>query len=100
MSYQEFKQKRDEIESEIYQGNYRTKKILSSELSRELNAEDFDMLLYFIDEYEELIRKLLLYVKEKDRKGIRGKDWEDVSDITINDQEDDKWLTQFFTLDK
>lgn len=82
MSYQEFKQKRDEIESEIYEGNYRTKKILS--------AEDFDMLLYFIDGYEELIRELLLYVKEKDRKCIRDKEWE----------EDDKWLTQFFTLDK
>lgn len=69
MSYQKFKQKRDEIESEIYKGSYRTKKILSSELS----AEDFNILLYFIDEYEEL---------------------------TINDKEDDKWLAQFFILDK
>lgn len=69
MSYQKLKQKWDEIESEIYKGSYRTKKILSSELS----AEDFNILLYFIDEYEEL---------------------------TISDKEDDTWLAQFFILDK
>jgi len=74
MNYQKLKQKKDQIVAEIHDGSYRTKKILS--------AEDFDMLLYFIDEYEELTRQMLQYIKQKE----------------TNDEEDRKWLESYLSL--
>jgi hypothetical protein len=58
MTYEQFKAKREEIESEIHKANLRLKSIFT--------AEDYDYLLYFLDEYEELIRQMLQYIKSKE----------------------------------
>ena len=87
MNYQELKQKKNQIVAEIHGGNYRTKKILSS--------EDFDMLLYFIDEYEELTRQMLQCIKQKETPMTRGKDWENAVDLDIDEQKDRRWLEHY-----
>ena len=63
MSYEKFKAKRNEIESEIIEKELRTKHILS--------PEDFDYLLYLIDEYSELTRQMLKFIKSKEKESDR-----------------------------
>lgn len=79
MNYQTLKQLRDSLISEIQNRNFQEKKIL--------DVGDYDILVCFLDEYEELTRKMLQHIKQLE---TRGKE--------IDDHEDRKWLEYYLSL--
>lgn len=90
MNYQTLKQKRNDLILEFHDSNLQKKDILC--------IEDYDKLLRFIDEYEDLTCQMLQYIKEKETPVTRSNLWEDTVGIEINDQEDRKWLEHYLSL--
>lgn len=82
MNYQTLKQLRDRLVSEIQNKNFQEKKIL--------DVEDYDILICFLSEYEELTRRMLQHIKQLETPVTRGKE--------INDHEDRKWLEYYLSL--
>lgn len=80
-SYQQFKQLRDTLVTQFHDSNLQSIDILY--------IEDYDKLLSFINEYEDLTRKMLQYIKQKE---IGNKEAE------TNGQEDRKWLEHYLSL--
>lgn len=86
MSYQTFKQKRDDLVTQFHDSNLQNKDILC--------IEDYDKLLRFIDEYEELTRQILQFIKQLESDNfLLGE-----TPNKTNDQEDRKWLEHHLSL--
>lgn len=59
MTYQDFRNKRDELVTELDNTDLRVRDIIT--------PIDYDCLFYFIEEYEELTRQMLQYIKTPKR---------------------------------
>lgn len=92
MDYQTLKQKRSDLIVEFHDSNLQNKDILC--------IEDYDKLLRFIDEYEDLTRQLLQHIKQLETPVTRSKEWENVEVLQIDEEQDDVWLGQFLSLGK
>lgn len=82
MDYQILKQKKQELELEIEEGNFQDKGYIT--------PEDYEKLLYYLAEYSDLTRQMLQAIKQKENIPVRDSEW--------NDVEDGKWIQHYLSL--
>lgn len=100
MDYKTLKQKRNDLVVDFHDSDLQNKDILC--------IEDYDKLLKFIDEYEELTCQMLQCIKQLESEDLllgktfttRSKEQEviDINSQEDRNHEDRKWLEQYLSL--